>query len=450
MPERALGEGDLFGVRAIEKGFYGGVAQSTSTTAANSPQTSPIIAASDGSAITENTSAGSSIHDDFSLSGPVDTPAASRSRSQILRLQPSEAELNGRRNHDPSLTMSTYLPLQPQGTEASNETKPAPEKFLVSQPSTPSNSNPQVQSYAQWRLSQAGKSNVRSILRSESQPSGSISKPKSIYVSRGTNPEPESHTPSQPPSFSSNEERRSDRGTQIRANRRKSRSVSAFDEHNQLHLLRDTPDGFVLPLAPPPIPLRNPSRQSRSSESADSGSDTDSGRSTLNYSKSANDRTIESSIRASRRRSRSQSTETDHVRESSSASGKSLRNVRDSLRHNRESSSETIAERRISRQRDTIHYDPRPLHRSVSGVVVGRNVDFDNPRKSPFDDLVNISQGFSLESASLASSGGKSRSSSSSGGNRDRVKNLSLEYTHWMMKSNNLSEEGEHRNSYRQ
>lgn len=448
MPERALGEGDLFGVRAIEKGFYGGVAQSTPTTAANSPQQSPTIAASDGSPITDNTSAGSSIHDDFSLSPPGDTRAASRSKSQILRLQPSEAELSGRRNHDPSLAMSAYLPPPPLGTEASKETKSATERVAVSQPSLPPNSNPQVQSYAQWRLSQAGKNNVRSILRSDSQPSGVISKPKSIYVSRGTNPEPETHVPSQPSSFPSNEERRPDWNAQIRASRRKSRGVSALDGSNQLHLLRDTPDGFVLPLAPPPIPLRNPSRQSRSSESADSGSDTDSGRSNLNYSKSAKDIAIESSIRASRRRSRSQPKEMDHKRLSSSASGKSLRNVRDSLRHNRESSSETIAERRISRQRDTIHYDPRPLHRSVSGVVVGRSVDFDNPRNSPFDDLANVSQEFSPESASsssLSSGKSRSRSRSSSGGNKDRVKNLSLEYTHWMMKSNILSEGGEHR-----
>lgn len=36
--EKVLGEGDLFGVRAVERGFYGGVAQSPATSAASSPQ----------------------------------------------------------------------------------------------------------------------------------------------------------------------------------------------------------------------------------------------------------------------------------------------------------------------------------------------------------------------------------------------------------------------------
>lgn len=150
-----LGEGDLFGVRAIEKGFYGGVAQSTPSLAASSPPRSPVstIIDSNGLPVSISLSQGSSISE-LSLSGSSLLRTLSDSTSlkgiapnSTLRLQPSDAELNGWRNHDPTVALSTCKPQSP----------PKPEAAAKSQSYLPSNIQPsfnhKVQSYVQWRLS---------------------------------------------------------------------------------------------------------------------------------------------------------------------------------------------------------------------------------------------------------------------------------------------------------
>jgi len=61
----------------------------------------------------------------------------------------------------------------------------------------------------------------------------------------------------------------------------------------------------------------------------------------------------------------------------------SLSRTQNSLRHSRRSST---TEKRHSRERDQMHYDPTSHHRNHSGSVQGRNVDFDRPRSSPFSN----------------------------------------------------------------
>lgn len=130
---RELDEGDLFGVRAIQSGYFGGVAQSRPSSAAGSHSpdgsTSNIFFGSHPSPNLTATTPMSSV-----TSLPLDARQASSPRQSpplpngagrtvtpqrpLLRpiksaLQPSEAELSGRINHDPGINMSLEIPPSP-------------------------------------------------------------------------------------------------------------------------------------------------------------------------------------------------------------------------------------------------------------------------------------------------------------------------------------------------
>lgn len=60
----------------------------------------------------------------------------------------------------------------------------------------------------------------------------------------------------------------------------------------------------------------------------------------------------------------------------------------DSLQHHtRNLSRNRSTSNRRDKQRDQIHYDPTSHHRNRSGSIQGRSVDFSHPRSSPFTDL---------------------------------------------------------------
>lgn len=134
---RELDEGDLFGIRAIQSGYYGGVAQSRPVSAAGSH--SP-----DGSVSTSNTLLGSRpspksvvttplssvsalpldsrqpppsplAHNVISLGehDETDYPSDRTPLPGNSRLRPSDAELSGRINHDPSANISLDIPPSP-------------------------------------------------------------------------------------------------------------------------------------------------------------------------------------------------------------------------------------------------------------------------------------------------------------------------------------------------
>ncbi|KAL8694119.1 MAG: hypothetical protein Q9218_001172 [Villophora microphyllina] len=136
--KRELDEGDLFGIRAIQSGFFGGVAQSRPSSLAES--TSP-----EGS--TSNTLLGSHASPKIAAQSPMSSvttlplearrssPLANRAMSSEdlgapttttpqrrvptpLRttLRPSDAELNGRVSHDPAVNMFLEIPPSPVGT----------------------------------------------------------------------------------------------------------------------------------------------------------------------------------------------------------------------------------------------------------------------------------------------------------------------------------------------
>ncbi|KAK0659662.1 hypothetical protein DIS24_g3912 [Lasiodiplodia hormozganensis] len=113
--DRAKDEGDLFGVRALEAGYYGGVAQSRPS----SPSPSSMGSSSRHPSISTNTLIGSAASQTPKLISPstsVTTLPHSRHISEVatprtpsspprrnppptLRLEPSQAELTGRKNH---------------------------------------------------------------------------------------------------------------------------------------------------------------------------------------------------------------------------------------------------------------------------------------------------------------------------------------------------------------
>ncbi|PVH86290.1 hypothetical protein DL98DRAFT_567713 [Cadophora sp. DSE1049] len=100
---RGVGEGDLFGVRAIEHGYFGGVSQSRPTSPTPSYILAPETKVVDwGKAGYQGGHSASS----STLSIPQSLAPSSlnhtKRKPSPLSLQPSSAELNGRTNHSPS------------------------------------------------------------------------------------------------------------------------------------------------------------------------------------------------------------------------------------------------------------------------------------------------------------------------------------------------------------
>ncbi|KAI9812732.1 MAG: hypothetical protein M1827_004488 [Pycnora praestabilis] len=153
---RELDEGDLFGVRAIESGYFGGVAQSRPTSTAGSPaqsRTNSLTNTLIGSHLTPkmfNSSPGSSTttlpqdarKSQSPLSQQINThdqddeirvAVATRMRvpsAMNIGLRPSQAELSGRRNHDPAVNMNLNVPpspvLEPRRDSYGSETESDP------------------------------------------------------------------------------------------------------------------------------------------------------------------------------------------------------------------------------------------------------------------------------------------------------------------------------------
>lgn len=95
-------------------------------------------------------------------------------------------------------------------------------------------------------------------------------------------------------------------------------------------------------------------------------------------------KTIQDVEAASTNARRSGSTPPVHSRQSS----RSLARARNSVQYTANSSRtrSTSASNRRSRERDSMHYDPSSHHRNPSGSILGRPIDFCNPRETPFSD----------------------------------------------------------------
>ncbi|CAL8577231.1 hypothetical protein XPA_003069 [Xanthoria parietina] len=133
--KREPDEGDLFGVRAIQSGFFGGVAQSrpSSIAESNSPEGSssntllgshgsPKFGPSPMSSVTTlplDARRSSPLAHNGRSTEDLNAPTPSKRRAPTpLRstLAPSDAERSGRLNHDPSVNMSLEIPPSPVAT----------------------------------------------------------------------------------------------------------------------------------------------------------------------------------------------------------------------------------------------------------------------------------------------------------------------------------------------
>ena len=111
--QREKDEGDLFGIRAIEAGFYAGVAQSRPTSRAGSVvgdhpslSTSTLVGGNVNSPLMKGMSTNNSV-----LS--LNLNATNNGTKRASPLRPSEAELSGRRNHNGAVDMSLQVPPSP-------------------------------------------------------------------------------------------------------------------------------------------------------------------------------------------------------------------------------------------------------------------------------------------------------------------------------------------------
>ncbi|KAF2277698.1 uncharacterized protein EI97DRAFT_374516 [Westerdykella ornata] len=121
--QREKDEGDLFGIRAIEAGFYAGIPQSRPTSRAGSfaesqnRSTSTLIGGA-SLALKEQTHSMSSSVTTLPLAHTAGNRDSSNSPPRrksppTIRLAPSEAELSGRINHSAAVNMNLNVPPSP-------------------------------------------------------------------------------------------------------------------------------------------------------------------------------------------------------------------------------------------------------------------------------------------------------------------------------------------------
>ncbi|RAL68437.1 hypothetical protein DID88_007166 [Monilinia fructigena] len=186
-----LGEGDLFGVRAIERGFFGGVSQSRSNSPAQSMFGPPSTTAIDLSAASSNFEAvrGQSAASDSSnnsisrSSSEISAPKSIKHKPMPLRLQPSEAEI---RRSKMTNAGGSYIP-PPQ----TKDTQSQPNSFGVhfSRPSVIE--SPPIRTQSDDELSQLQYEGEvpRNFMFLAGQHSSVRSQAGSIYGSTETSPE---------------------------------------------------------------------------------------------------------------------------------------------------------------------------------------------------------------------------------------------------------------------
>ncbi|KAF2657247.1 hypothetical protein K491DRAFT_703574 [Lophiostoma macrostomum CBS 122681] len=126
--QREKDEGDLFGVRAIEAGFYAGIPQSRPTSRAGSIAGSPSMSTSTlvggfnspkvathsmASSVTTLPLAHMNSTNRDSETLPSNSPPRNKRSPPTIKLRPSEAELSGRLNHNTAVNMNLNVPPSP-------------------------------------------------------------------------------------------------------------------------------------------------------------------------------------------------------------------------------------------------------------------------------------------------------------------------------------------------
>jgi len=330
MQQNVFDEGDYFGVRAIEKGYYGGVSQSAPASGGNSPLMSPrwTVIDSNGSPMPLSPRCRSDVPASsgrIASRAQVSTASLRTNASTMARPQPINAELTGRRNHDPVVSVSAYVPTSPASPLKLESSKVAKQSLeTIARVSAPPSKRPalirQVQSYAQWRLSADLRRTTSAVSRFGNKASGLRAEDSSINYSY----------------------------THSETDRRRSCSASFVEERTQFHSLQ----GKLY------------------AQEAVGSSDY------LNQSFPSACNSSNDYIQQSPPRSQDAECGYNHPR---TGATRSIKRTRDSLRRTKKFSADPRAQERRSRHLNITLHHPSIYHRSDSGCALGRIVELDNP-----------------------------------------------------------------------
>lgn len=419
---RQLEEGDLFGVRAIESGYFGGVSQSRPASTANSPQVGPTSKGLESPSVISINSASSSKADILSnVAMSKSTTSLALNKEQrpampVKKLRPSEAELNGRLNHAAvDVDMKAEMP-------------PSPIAFKTPDLPMP----PSIHPGNTWSMHSGSPSSSPDASQEDLSAGHAPPKMPAVslkHLSNSDSIEVEVGSPTIgvfPPAKPKKAAQRQSRGAftgnaeenafETRSRQRNTLAVSNEDRYKKAmtvelsHLsgisqwgekvMADLASQKTLPSTPKSHHLSKFFEPEQFEQ--------------LNFDKTLSE--IPKQVETSNRilepiesepepthtknvpsgsasvysmipveKKRTTSITPEHARSSSEESGKSIKRTQDSLKQARKQFSEELPlENRRSLDRDQIHYDPRPAARTRAGSVVGRSVDFDHPRSSPF------------------------------------------------------------------
>lgn len=429
-----LGEGDLFGVRAIERGFFGGVSQSRSNSPAQSmfgPPSSIAIDLPEAStrveAVRVPSAASSSSDSDLSRSfSESSVPQSIKQKPSPLRLQPSNAEI--RRSARPNVGGS-YIPPSPINNTQSQSNSIG---VSIGRPSIAEFPPIRIQSDDELSQSRYKREVPRSYMFLAGQHSSVMSQAGSIYGNAEIPPNNLAHLPKTPtPPAPTHVFGLPPKSTQRRPqfispvevdNENSSRSPqlpvpsipSPFKYSYQPITLFEEPETKTKRRSYQPTSIEEPETNTkRRSYQPSFPSDAQPEQelythyrepslatSTLTTRTSILDDLYSSRIdsdRPSASQPRGRPAH-KHTRSNSSNSHTAqhthaqISRTTDSIRISRKSSQ--VQGHRISRDRDQLHYDPTsaPTARNRSGSLQGRAVNFDRPRESPFSNANAISE----------------------------------------------------------
>ncbi|KAF7909656.1 uncharacterized protein EAF01_003374 [Botrytis porri] len=400
-----LGEGDLFGVRAIERGFFGGVSQSRSNSPAQSMFGSPSTTAVD---LTETSraleamrgpSAASSSEISLSRrSSEVSAPKSIKHKPSPLRLQPSEAEI--RRSALPNVGGS-YIPPSPI-----KEVQPQSDSIAVQFGRTSASESPPSRTRSEEEVSQLHYQGEvpRNFMFLAGQHASVRSQAGSIYGSAEPSPQNQAKIPKIPTAPAPTHVF----GFPSRLSGRP-RSTSSEEESSSSDRFSSSSPELPVPAIPSPYKIsyqpttlleqesNSKPRSYQPTQPSESEPQSDFYTHYREPSVANSILTTRTSILDDPSLSRSGSVnvrgrpayKSNSRTPSAAYTHGQISRTHDSLRMSRKASLQT-QEHRISRERDQMHYDPTlssgPAVRNRSGSVQGRAVDFDRPRESPFSN----------------------------------------------------------------
>jgi hypothetical protein len=427
---RELDEGDLFGVRALEGGYFGGVAQSRPS----SPSSflSPEANVTDWSKSDNQSGLLSASSSTSDLRGTGITGATKEHKPSPLRLHDVQAGTNfGRPPLSPSASSvggigGSYIPpngkQSPKGLESGSQQPgwvspldvhfskpktatspstpiiPRPRSYLPRLNFPPNETGPrsQVGSIIGSEVSQYTTKSTRSDIKSTSiaveptrgrpgvdSPSGSVYHPyvpsRGRETSRSIFPAAENsqRSLSRPRSINNGQTSRSPAGPPPRSRGPESIVKGSSNENRQSVIQDSSNQPQKVSNSHQPKPTEESTTMQEQAIIAPQSAYQNP---FLGHARDESDASVYMS-RPSRSRSTSVAT---------TQSSKSISRTRDSIRraspaHTRKTSVDRY--NRHSRDRDQMHYDPTSRNRSRSGSVQGRAVDFDHPRESPFANI---------------------------------------------------------------